>query len=151
MGLEMLDSPLSQCSNTANSNVASQKPCWGSVLTFSLTSLSSHVPSDWHAWHCLRERVWKREGGDSTLVGHPAANLDSSTNHLVTLYLLPTVFSTLVFSWAGSYPRVRENRGDIREGTFRLLLVEWAANVSSSCLHLRGRKSAVLSKESRCT
>lgn len=67
--------------------------------------------------------------------------------HLVTLDLLPTFFSTLVFSWVSSYTRVGENRDNIREGTFQILLVEWSANVSNSCLYLRGQKSAVWSKE----
>lgn len=124
-----------------------RSPAWGSVPTFSLISLSSPVPPYWHAWHCLRERVWKREKGNSALAGHPTANPSTPPTHLVTLGLLPAFFSTLVFSWVSSYTRVSENRGNIREGTFQILLVEWSANVSNSCLHLRGQKSAILSKE----
>lgn len=128
MGLEVLDSALSQCGSTVNRHVASQKPCWGSVLTFSLTTSVPTCPLTDMQGTALEKGCGERGRGFYT------ANLDPSPSAPETLFLLSTVFSTSMFSWASSYPRVGENRGDIREGT--LHLPYWLPYCGKECVPL---------------
>lgn len=63
--------------------------------------------------------------------------------------LAACLFSALVCSWVSSYSRVDENKDNTQGRTLSTRLIECSENISSSRLHLRERKLAILSKGGR--